>query len=691
MSVIVPRLSTFWRSALLALGHTILWSIVHRFSGLPDPGGSYWIAPQLVSSFLIFFTLNGVFASFQDYRWGFVPQLMVAFFYVHPIFQVLYYQTYKTALDQQILSLVLREPKFLFKVFASEMTFFRAMVLCLGTAAIFFLQRTFLKRRKALSGTALPYDFMLRPWARIFLVVMVVLQIKWCLDHDPSMLIMRPLYPIVLMMLVSIIVYMTKVSAPVWERVFVMLLLFANIGQLYAFNLGFGDYRRHFTLDSQYYRSLFGAYFVQAGFGALGQDESAHAKYLELPAARMDYNILLVVNDTQRWDKLSSNGFSRATDDELAWFYEKSFNFKFPVSPSNSTDTSIPALLSGFSSDEDIGSIKGNLVFWDYFSKGAQTFFITSQDVTWSRLNVFYQSYGLKHLWNATGQPEWSGNPEDVDDILSYNYMANYVPPLKAPWVGMWQTFASHFPYTVPAALERYQPCDRYRDSGLDKFENCYLNAQVYSAKIRSDLFKKIDLENTVVVLTSDHGEGLGEHGVFFHGMDYHQEVIKVPFNIHIPSRLLEKLPPSAVENMKRNVSRVVSSIDILPTLLHLHEMLSGQKLHQDLASLTGRSLFTDWEHRVVFASGCFPQYRCYNRETLFVDDEYYVIFRPSDGFYKIYSTWGDLEQKNALAWKDIDLVKFERLVEEAARQHSAGVSMKAYYQMLKQNDFKSF
>jgi hypothetical protein len=93
----------------------------------------------------------------------------------------------------------------------------------------------------------------------------------------------------------------------------------------------------------------------------------------------------------------------------------------------------------------------------------------------------------------------------------------------------------------------------------------------------------------------------------------------------------------------------------------------------------------------MVFSSHCFPQYRCYSREILFADDNYFVLFRPSEGFHKIYDTWKDPEQKHPLSFKNIDHEKFERLVEEAARIHSAGKSMKAYYESFKAHGFKDF
>ncbi|MGQ9908344.1 MAG: sulfatase [Candidatus Flexifilum sp.] len=42
-------------------------------------------------------------------------------------------------------------------------------------------------------------------------------------------------------------------------------------------------------------------------------------------------------------------------------------------------------------------------------------------------------------------------------------------------------------------------------------------------------------LEKTVVIIAADHGEGHGEHDLFGHGFNVHQELVHVPLLIHLP------------------------------------------------------------------------------------------------------------------------------------------------------------
>ena len=52
------------------------------------------------------------------------------------------------------------------------------------------------------------------------------------------------------------------------------------------------------------------------------------------------------------------------------------------------------------------------------------------------------------------------------------------------------------------------------------------------------DLQRRGVLEQTLIVVTSDHGEGLGEHGLFDHGESLYRTEIRVPLLIVPPSGL---------------------------------------------------------------------------------------------------------------------------------------------------------
>ena len=68
-------------------------------------------------------------------------------------------------------------------------------------------------------------------------------------------------------------------------------------------------------------------------------------------------------------------------------------------------------------------------------------------------------------------------------------------------------------------------------------------------------------LDKTLVVVTSDHGESVGEHGYLQHGPRVDFSVMRVPLLIRFPARL------SHCQAGQR-VSQLVRSVDVLPTIL---------------------------------------------------------------------------------------------------------------------------
>jgi arylsulfatase A-like enzyme len=88
-------------------------------------------------------------------------------------------------------------------------------------------------------------------------------------------------------------------------------------------------------------------------------------------------------------------------------------------------------------------------------------------------------------------------------------------------------------------------------------------------------------LDDTVVVLTSDHGEHLGDHLLFFHGCSLYRQVVEVPLVVVSPKRV-----PAG-----RAVAEPVSLRDLPATVLDLLGLERGAAL-----PFPGRSLARFWD-----------------------------------------------------------------------------------------------
>lgn len=84
--------------------------------------------------------------------------------------------------------------------------------------------------------------------------------------------------------------------------------------------------------------------------------------------------------------------------------------------------------------------------------------------------------------------------------------------------------------------------------------------------------------DRTAIIVTSDHGEAFGEHGLIRHGFEVWEELVRVPLLIKIPGT-----PGGKIEARR-------SIVDLVPTILEL----SGHSEAANPGELSGRSLVAD-------------------------------------------------------------------------------------------------
>jgi arylsulfatase A-like enzyme len=130
-------------------------------------------------------------------------------------------------------------------------------------------------------------------------------------------------------------------------------------------------------------------------------------------------------------------------------------------------------------------------------------------------------------------------------------------------------TYEAHTPYTPELKSLGLIPEDDL--SGLSgaalgwaKERRAYAAEIHYSDRVLRDLFSKLKaegmLDETIVIILSDHGEEFGEHGGSYHGKTVFDEILRVPLLIWAPG-LIEK---------GRVVTEQVSLIDVSPTICDL-------------------------------------------------------------------------------------------------------------------------
>ena len=133
----------------------------------------------------------------------------------------------------------------------------------------------------------------------------------------------------------------------------------------------------------------------------------------------------------------------------------------------------------------------------------------------------------------------------------------------------------------VPLTSPRWDHLRGLYDGEVEYFDGCY-------GALEDGLAELGVLDDTAIVLTSDHGEGLGERGGHTgHAYGLHGELIEVPFVV-----IGTQLPAGVVDV-------VTSNADIAPTALELLGLPPDERIQG--ASLVAPALArAPWPHRIV-------------------------------------------------------------------------------------------
>ncbi|MDN8601640.1 phosphoethanolamine transferase EptA [Citrobacter sp. S2-9] len=252
--------------------------------------------------------------------------------------------------------------------------------------------------------------------------------------------------------------------------------------------------------------------------------EDAHRNPLMLKEPRKNLTIL-IVGETSRGDNFSLSGYSRQTNPRL----EKDNVVYFPHTTSCGTATaiSVPCMFSGMPRkhyDEELAHHQEGLldiiqraginVLWndnDGGCKGACDR-VPHQDMT---------------VLNLPGQ---CIEGECYDEVL-FHGLEEYINSLQGDGVIVLHTIGSHGPTyynRYPPQFRKFTPtCDtnEIQTCSQQQLVNTYDNTILYIDYIvdKSINILKSHQDNftTSLVYLSDHGESLGENGVYLHGLPY--------------------------------------------------------------------------------------------------------------------------------------------------------------------------
>jgi arylsulfatase A-like enzyme/cytochrome c-type biogenesis protein CcmH/NrfG len=228
-------------------------------------------------------------------------------------------------------------------------------------------------------------------------------------------------------------------------------------------------------------------------------------------------------------------------------------------------------------------------------------------------------------------------------DWLSKNYQKKFFL-----WMHLYDP---HYPYRPPEPF-----ATQYKDRPYDG-EIAFADSQV--ARVIAFLKAKNLYKNTIIVLSGDHGESLGEHGEQTHGFFIYNATLHVPLLIHLPG-----------EGAGKSVAKLVNLADILPTLLATMKVaqpsqIQGENLLPMMEAKAGDS-------RSLYAETFLPRLHFNWSELRGVETEnYHFIDAPKPELYDLSKDPG--ETQNLYAQKKAVSDEMHAKLAALIRQYSVG------------------
>ena len=336
-------------------------------------------------------------------------------------------------------------------------------------------------------------------------------------------------------------------------------------------------------------------------------------------------NVIVVTIDTLRPDHLGAYGYKPIDTPNIDRLAREGIRFNAAYTPVPLTLPSHASILTGL-----LPFTHGVRDNGGYYLDATRPTLATVLKAQGYRTGGFVSTFLLDSRWGvARGFDHYFDNFNvSLGDL---NAMARVQRPASETWAHakrwldtnasepffLWMhLYDPHTPYAPPEPF-------RSRYSGrLYDGEIAYVDSVL--GETVADLQHKALLDKTVIVLLSDHGEGLGEHDEDEHGLLTYDSTLRVPWIMRLPHG----------QGAGTVVDEPVSLVDVFPTILQLIGALvpaglDGVSRALAVSNPTGRA------GDVLYAESFYPRLRFgWSELTTVRNDRFKLIRAPNPELY---------------------------------------------------------
>ena len=303
------------------------------------------------------------------------------------------------------------------------------------------------------------------------------------------------------------------------------------------------------------------------GGDATARQPPPETAFAAVPAAvPADFNVLLLTIDTTRADHLGMYGYGRPTSPALDAMAREATVFDHGWAHAPSTRYSMPAILTGrlpldVYYDTSIEgwpgiSLKATTIAEALAARGFVTGAITNY---WyfdrsRHMDQGFAEYDNEDARLHTGVP--GAGPEQTRGSSSKEQTDKAIKFVDRHAAERWMLWVHY--YDPHYAYEPHPDGPAFGTDRVALYDGEIAYTDRHIGRLLDELRARQLYDKTVIVVTGDHGEGFGEHGVELHGYHLYAAQTKVPLIIRVPG-----LPA-------HHADTPAGHVDILPTLVNL-------------------------------------------------------------------------------------------------------------------------
>lgn len=341
-------------------------------------------------------------------------------------------------------------------------------------------------------------------------------------------------------------------------------------------------------------------------------------------------DIILITIDTVRADRTAPYG-GPARMPTLEHLSENGTVFEWAFSPGNTTRRSLPTIATGVAPSR----VRGRVAGW--------ALRLDPRHVTVAeRLRAGgYDTAGFFCCGSQFGAVHNLGLIRGLE-LVELDYDGNEVARMTADWLA--ERYRSGDDDPLFLWMHFIEPHNWEKDvpaKGRDRRERYDISLQ------RTDAFLKTALapvyeharDRTIITVTSDHGEGLGDRGQPYHSTNLHNSQIRVPWVFSGPGIVAQR------------VKRPVSLIELAPTLIDLAGFDPPPFPQMDglsLAPILRGEIEDDFDAGSAYA--VMIKDRSVDRSMAALVSGRYKLVREGDDRYSLYDLFTDPGEDKDLA-----------------------------------------